>query len=253
MVGALLIPGLSTAGSGFIGFAAGVTADYEGSDDYKAAPGVFGRYAWDSGRSVSLDPEPSTGKAVRLSTNLLASGSGPTWELGPLLQYRLERDDVDNNKVDKMSKIKSTTEAGALFGFRNGPWQAQLSFATDVGNEHDGYLVYLNGAYTATVNNDFKLKFGARTTYASDDYMDTYFGVSSSDAARSGLKTYSADSGMKDVGVSVAAIYDLTQNWGIQANVYYSRLLNDAEDSPLVDDVGDKNQLGGGLAISYRF
>ena len=236
MAGALLMPGLCAAGSGLIGLGAGASPDYEGSDYTEAVPVIFGNYTWDSGRSVSLGGAPSTGRAARLSTNLLASGSGPKWELGPLLQFRMERDDVDNNRVDNMSKVKSTAEAGALVGFRNGPWEAQLSFATDVGDEHDGYLVYLNGAYTATVNNDFKLKFGVRTTYADDDYMDTYFGVSGSDAARSGLKRYSADSGMKDVGVTVTAIYALNKSWGITGGIAYSKLLNDAEDSPLVDD-----------------
>lgn len=254
MAGALLMPGLSAAGSGLIGLGAGAAPDYEGSDDYEAVPVLFGNYTWDSGRSVSLGGAPSTGQAVRLSTNLLASGSGPKWELGPLLQFRMERDDVDNNKVDKMSKVDSTVEAGALVGFSSGPWEAQLSFAADVGNEYDGYLIYLNGAYTATVNDDFKLKLGARTTYASDDYMDTYFGVSSSDAARSGLKRYSVDdSGIKDVGVSVTAIYALNESWGITGGVSYSRLLSDAKDSPLVDDEGDKDQLGASLAITYRF
>ena len=127
-----------------------------------------------------------------------------------------------------------------------------MSFAADVGDEHDGYLVYLNGAYTATVNDDFKLKFGVRTTYADDDYMDTYFGVSGSDSARSGLKQYSADGGMKDVGVSVTANYAMTKSWGITGVVSYSKLLNDAKDSPLVDDEGDDNQLGAVLAITYR-
>ncbi len=159
----------------------------------------------------------------------------------------------NNNKVDKMSKVKGTTEAGALVGFRDGPWEAQLSFAADVGNEYDGYLIYLNGAYTATVNNDFKLKFGVRTTYADENYMDTYFGVSSSDAARSGLKRYSADSGMKDVGVSVTAIYALNKSWGITGGIAFSRLLGDAKKSPLVDDEGDKDQLGASLALTYSF
>jgi outer membrane scaffolding protein for murein synthesis (MipA/OmpV family) len=33
----------------------------------------------------------------------------------------------------------------------------------------------------------------------------------------------------------------------------YARLLGDAEDSPIVDDVGDANQFFGGALINYRF
>jgi MipA family protein len=33
----------------------------------------------------------------------------------------------------------------------------------------------------------------------------------------------------------------------------YARLLSDAADSPLVDDVGDADQFFGGALINYRF
>jgi outer membrane scaffolding protein for murein synthesis (MipA/OmpV family) len=36
-------------------------------------------------------------------------------------------------------------------------------------------------------------------------------------------------------------------------NVSYTRMLNDAEDSPLVKDVGDKNQYTAVVALTYNF
>jgi outer membrane protein len=33
----------------------------------------------------------------------------------------------------------------------------------------------------------------------------------------------------------------------------YTRLLGDAADSPVTDDVGDENQMFGGLLINYTF
>ena len=250
----LATPALCSAAGGFIGLGVSASPDYEGSEDYEGAPAVFGRYVWDTGRYIDLGGAPSTGSAARLSANLLAAGEGGTrWEMGPLLQYRMERDDVDNDKVDDMKKVDSTVEAGAFVGFKSGHWEAQLSFAADVNSEYDGYLVYLNGAYNMEVNDKLKLKFGARTSYADDDYMDAYFGVSSADAARSGLSTYSADEGMKDVGLNLTANYAFNKKWGLIGVVSYNRLLGDAEDSPLVDDEGDKNQLGATLAVTYSF
>ena len=241
------------AGGGFVGLGAGMVPDYEGSDDYEAIPVLFGRYQWDGGRYVDLGGAPSTGSAVRLSANLLPKNSEPTWTLGPLLQYRMKRDDVDNNKVDEMQQVDATVEAGAFVGLKNGPWEANLSFAGDVGSEYDGYLVYLSGAYNRKINDKLSLKFGARTTYADDNYMDTYFGVSGSDAARSGLKKYSADGGMKDWGLNVTANYAINDSWGVTGILSYSRLLGDAEDSPLVSDVGNENQYGATLALTYKF
>jgi len=253
LLGTLAAPAFSAAaGGGFIGLGVGATPDYEGSEDYEAVPALFGRYAWESGRYIDLAGAPSTGSAARLSANLLPGNSGTSWQLGPLLQYRMERDDVDNSKVDKMKKVDGTVEAGAFVGFTSGAWEAELSFAADADSNHDGYLVYLSGAYNMEVNDKLKLKFGARTSYADDDYMDTYFGVSGADATRSSLSRYSADGGMKDWGLSLTANYSINKTWGLIGSLSYSRLLGDAEDSPVVDQ-GDENQYGALLAVTYSF
>lgn len=253
LAGGLVVPAVGVAAGGFVGLGVGAKPDYEGSEDYEATPALFGRYIWDSGRYIDLGGAPSTGSAARLSANLLTARSGTSWELGPLLQYRLERDDVDNDKVDDMKKVDSTVEAGAFLGFTSGHWEGELSFAADTGSEHDGYLVYLSGAYNMKVNDKLNLKFGAQTTYADDDYMDSYFGVSGGDAARSGLSRYSAEEGLKDWGLNLTANYAINQKWGMVGVLSYSRLLGDAEDSPLVSDEGDENQLGATLAVTYKF
>lgn len=43
------------------------------------------------------------------------------------------------------------------------------------------------------------------------------------------------------------------QHWGFMGLVSYKRLLDDAEDSPVVDDEGDENQLMGGILVTYSF
>ena len=46
------------------------------------------------------------------------------------------------------------------------------------------------------------------------------------------------------------------KTWGLAGSVKWTRMLNDAEDSPLVDGnggVGDENQFKGILAVTYAF
>jgi len=111
----------SAMSGGNIGLGVGMAPDYEGSDDSEAAPVLFGRYNWDSGRYVALGGTQEAGKALRLRANLI---SDEMWELGPVLQYRMERDDVDDNQVDRMKDIDAATELGAFVGFKSGPWSA---------------------------------------------------------------------------------------------------------------------------------
>jgi len=243
----------SAMAGGKIGLGVAMAPDYEGSDTNEGTPVLFGSYHWDSGRYVALGGTHEAGKALRVKANLISNDMSPMWELGPVLQYRMERDDVDNNRVDRMDKIDGATEIGAFVGFKSGPWAASLTFAKDASDEHDGEVTELSGSYKIPMNNNFALTFGASASYADSDYMDTYFGVNAGNLASSNLPLYSAGSGWKDVGLRVAADYKLNQNWGLQGGLNYYRLMNDAKDSPLVDDVGDRNQLSASVAVTYVF
>ncbi len=244
---------VAATGGGFVGLGVRLGPDYEGGDDYAATLAPFGRYNWTSGRYVSLGGTAGTEKAARLKANVIASDQGNGLTFGPLLQYRLGRDDVDNNKVDKMKDIDPATEMGAFVGYASGDASVDLAYAGDVSSEHDGSLVYLGGKYKIPVDDKFTMILGVHLTWADDDYMETYFGVSGSNANRSGLPKYKASSGFKDTGFNVTGIYHINDSWGLAGNVGYARMLNDAEDSPLVDKVGDKNQYEAVVAVLYTF
>jgi outer membrane scaffolding protein for murein synthesis (MipA/OmpV family) len=83
--------------------------------------------------------------------------------------------------------------------------------------------------------------------------MSSYFGVSASDAAQNGLSQFDADEGFKDVAVSASYTYSFGERWSVTGVGRYARLLNDAEDSPVVDDRGDANQFVVGLLANFTF
>jgi len=238
-------------GRGLVGLGVGSVPDYEGSDTNKGMIAPFGRYNWASGRYISLGGTANAESAARLKLNVLTKDTA--WELGPVLQYRAERSDVDNNKVDRMKDVNSATEAGAFLGWKADRLSLSTTYVTDVSDEYNGDVWYFNGYYDIPVDEQFKLTLGAYTTWASDDYMDTYFGVNGGDSARSGLPTYRADSGIKDAGMLLIGHYKFNQAWGVAGLVNYTRMLNDAEDSPLVKKVGDENQFKALVAVTYSF
>ena len=49
------------------------------------------------------------------------------------------------------------------------------------------------------------------------------------------------------------ATYRLFERVSISALAIYTRLINDAADSPVVDDVGDENQFFAGALVNYTF
>lgn len=251
------VDAVAPGGKGFVGLGVISKPDYEGSDENKTLVAPFGKYAWASGRYVSLGGSGGSESAGRLSLNLITRDTSETWTLGPLLQYRLKRDDdVDNRQVKRMKEVDAATELGGFLGFKTGPLSAELSFSADVSDEHDGYVVYLKGDYELMKSSKFLLSMGVDTSWADSNYMETYFGVDTKNVGTSGLPFYKPDSGFKDASLSMTGIYYFNSTWGIAANASYTRMLNDAEDSPLVEGrqgVGDKNQLAGVLAVTYSF
>jgi len=227
-----------------LGLGVGVVPDYEGSEDYEAVPVPYFSAQWkNNGRYIRLD-----GSVLKI--NLLTDR---TWSFGPLLQYRKKRDDdVDNNAVSKMKKIDSAIEAGAFVGYKYESWDFGFQVATDVSNEHEGTLATARTGYTFKADR-MSTRIGASITYANSDYMDTYFSVDAKDSARSGLSTYNADSGIKDIGVDLMARYNMTDNWDIRGALAYIALLNDAEDSPVVDDEGESGQFKASVVVIYKF
>ena len=230
------------AGSYTVGLGAGMAPEYEGSDDYKALPMLMFNGKYDSGRSFSL-------LGTNLRVNLIASDM---FQFGPLLKYRMGRDDVDNPYVDRMKDIDDATEAGvfALVDINN--WLLGIDLLADISDTHDGSLVQGNLGYRMKLSGDLVLTPNAFLTYADDDYMDTYFGVNSANVGSSSLAAYKAESGIKDFGARIIANYTPWDRWGVTGILSYSRLLNDAEDSPIVK-TGDDGQMFFGLMGTYRF
>ena len=242
-------------GKGYVGVGAGFIPDYEGSDDYKAVPVIGARYTWASGRFAKLGGAGGVEQAARLSLNLVDQRVTSTWTIGPLLQYRLKRDgsDLDDSRVKKMQDVDAQTEAGAFIGWHKDRVNVEVAFSSDISDKSNGSLGYLSGDYKIPYGAKTTFILGAHLTYASSNFMDEYFGVNKKDAARSGLKRYRADSGLKDTGLKAGMLYSFNPTWSMFASMGYTRMLGDAEDSPLVDDRGDKNQLSGALAAVYMF
>jgi len=227
-----------------VGAGVGMAPDYEGSEDYKGVPLLFARAGWNSGRYVQFF-------ANTLKANVIA---GNTWSVGPLARYRLKRDDdVDNNKVKRMREIDEAIELGGFIGYTMGSWHVSFIAAQDVSDSHDGMMATLEAGYTMDLDEGVKLGISVSTSYADDDYMETYFDVDLDNANRSGLSQYEADGGIKDFGAMVNLAYAPWQNWGVTGILGVKWLVGDAADSPLVDDEGSETQLFSGVMATYRF
>ena len=226
-----------------IGLGIGFAPDYEGSDDMRAVPLLQARFTFTNGMNLGL-----FGNTLRFDMCPDAA-----WNVGPMLRYRAERNDVDNEKVDRMETVDAALEAGAFLNYNIENWVLLFSAAADVSDAHDGSVLDFGIGYRQPLSPQAKLTVFAKGSYASEDYMETYFGVDAADSARSGLPNYEADAELKDVALGGLLQFNIDERWGVLGLLQYTKLLGDAADSPLVDDEGSDNQLVVGLIGNYRF
>jgi outer membrane protein len=232
-----------------LGAGAGMAPDYEGSEDYEFVP------LWNL-RAGNLY-HPNTFVQVlgpRLRSNFLPSDH---WRLGLSGQFIKERDDVEDNQVDDLEKVDPSVMLGAIGGydFFADPREhlaLEVDVRQDVANDN-GFLASARGLYGRPFAERWRFDASVGSTWASEDYMSSYFGIDAGDAARSGLDQFSADEGFKDVSFGGSLTYRMFERFSVSALASYTRLIDDAADSPVVDDAGDENQFFAGALVNYTF
>lgn len=233
-----------------IGGGVGVAPDYEGSEDYEAVPLLH-----TTARDLY---HPDT--YVQFLGNKLNSNFLPheNFRLGMSGQYIAKRDSVDNSQVDALDDVNARVLLGLLVGYDlKLPDDQVLGFEFDPRWDPGGNA---GGLYTMRVKyaipldaGTWRLFGGIESTYASGDYMEEYFSIGGRDSRRSGLDEFDADDGFKDFGLNLGVTYKFATNWSTTLSGSYKRLLSDAEDSPVTDDVGSANQGFFGARLDYSF
>lgn len=236
--------------SGYIGLGMIALPDYEGSEDFQAVPLLAARAQYENYYFET--------RGLGFRVNVLNSDR---IEAGPVFNYNMGRDDdVENNTIASLREIDDAAELGAfvrvpyndLFAPRD-EFALDLSVTTDVSGTHDGTQFTFSPSYSYMFSPRFRLSTSVSTTYATDNYMETYFSVDADNVVRSGLTPFKATASFKDIGLGIMGNYQFDEKWGVIGLVRYTNLLGDASDSPIVNDEGDDNQFMLGTGVTYRF
>ena len=234
-----------------VGVGVGMVPDYLGSDDYTVAAAPFFRWTFaGTERYLQLN-------VTELSFNVL---NHPNFVLGPVVNYRPGRSDVEDDVVDKMEEIDDTFDVGITAGYiwkdKANPrhrFVTNLTYYADAGDVYRGWMVSAGARYWYPVSKPIDLQIGVGANYGNSQYMNTYFGVNSEDSKDSGLKKFTADEGFRDVNAQLAMVFHFSMNWHVGAGVKYFGLISDASDSPIVDKRGDSNQFVYGIGLAYSW
>jgi outer membrane protein len=220
-----------------------VTPKYEGSSSYRVMGAPYLAPAGLSDGDGWLQFKGPDDIRIRL---LQQSG----FELGPVVGWRFGRDEEDGKRLAGLGDVEGGLVVGGYAAYRMGPLAAFASYQHQVTGDETGGQLRLGLEARSKINPWLTLTGTVGTTWANNDYMDSFFGVSASQSVTSGLARYDAGAGIKDVFLGLGAEMPLDDRWTLSVSGRYSRLVGDAADSPIVET---ENQLTGMVGLTYKF
>lgn len=115
---------------------------------------------------------------------------------------------------------------------------------------HEGARAIFAAEFSAPAGDRGQLSAKPFIVWADDTYTQAIYGVSGSEAASSSFSNFDAGSGFERIGAELTASFSITERSGLFLGVEHSRLLGDANDSPISFDDGQTEFSTG---VFYRF
>jgi len=225
-----------------VGLGAQVTPKFTGAEDLRVGP------YWDVDLTRGDDPFPFEAPDEGVGFPLIrASGfeAGPTGNL----EGSRRRKDIGAN----MDEVGVSVEVGAFAQY----WLAPALRLRVEGRKgvtgHKAWVASAGADFVMRDGDKYVFSIGPRVSWSDRKYQTAYFGVNPREAAATGLPGYRPGSGIHAVGAAAGLTYSLSERWGVIGYAKYDRLTGDAADSPFIRTYGKRDQLSGGLGLTYTF
>ncbi|MGB6910410.1 MAG: MipA/OmpV family protein [Methyloceanibacter sp.] len=238
-----------------VGAAAVIKPKYEGSNEHEVIPipVIIPRFV--------SKPEDETSAYSQVRKRLAFRGlddirirvlGGDRFQVGAVTGWITKRDQDDGNLLKGMGDIDGGLVAGAYSAFRLGMFSFDAAYLEKLTGDSAGPQYRFGVETTQQITDRASVGIRVGTTFASAEYMQTYFGVTQaqSSSSRAGLPVYKTDGGIKDVFIAIGGTYDISDRWVFKGGARYGRLLDEAADSPVVQTA---DQVSGTVGLAYRF
>jgi len=152
-----------------------------------------------------------------------------------------------------VGNVSTTFEAGAFAQYEaKDSMRLRVELLKGV-NGHKGLLGSIGADKIWRDGDRYMLSIGPRVLFSDGQYERSYFGVSPSISLASGLPAYRPDGGVYALAMTGGLAYQLDRRWGLFGFARYERLVANAARSPIIRELGSRNQLSGGLGLNYTF
>ena len=225
-----------------VGLGAQLRPEFYGADKTEVAP------LWDfdlarEGKQFRFEAPDDNFAIELIDKNGLA--------FGPVANIERSRKDKDVGAA--VGKVKTTIEVGAFAQYEpSDSFRLRGEIRKGLGG-HDGLVGSIGGDAIWRDGDNYVFSIGPRLLFSNARYQRAFFGVTPAAALATGLPVYDPDGGLHAVGATSGLSYQFGPRFGMFGYARYERLVGDAAKSPIIRELGSRNQASAGVGLSYTF
>lgn len=231
-----------------LGGGVNVAPRYSGSDKSRVGAAQVVDYAMANGFFIS------TTRGVGYGNNI------GNLDYSAAVSYRTGRKDKDvssdsissgSDYLRGMGDIKGSAIVVPGLGYKVTDWlHLQLQAEVPVSERDNGEVVHFGIISPLYISPKNEVTLALTSSWGSDKYMQTYYGVSAAQSAASGFARHDAGAGIYAYSLNLDWTHRLTSRWSVLAAAGATQLTGDAADSPIVQR---KTSPTGSLKVTYSF
>jgi MipA family protein len=242
--------GLGEAPSGkwdiTLGAGIGAAPAFPGAQHERLEPVPFAAITYDN--LIFLGPLGIGINALRWSS----ADSQYGFRAGPVLGYGGGRQDSADPHLNGLGNIEPSLTAGLFASYRAGPFEFSATARQAIIHSENGLVGLVSLNYQIPIiAKTLNFSIGPELTVGNAEYSETWFGVSATQGAQSGLPAFMPSSGvLLEPGVHASATYRYSEHVFVRAFANVKELTGDDANSPIVQS---KTQAAVGLGAGYHF
>ena len=171
--------------------------------------------------------------------------------VGPVANFEAGRKNRDFG--ERVGKVPSTFELGGFVQYQLSEFlRLRAEVRKGVGG-HNGVIASLGADGVWRDGDRYVISAGPRVNFTNSRYQREFFGVSDERSLITGLDEFDPDGGVQSVGLTSSVNAQVTGPFGVFGFARYDHLVGDAGKSPIVRELGSRDQLSAGLGVTYTF
>jgi len=218
---------------------------FRGSDRYRATPVPLVIIRWRDTVSLGQD-----GLSLYWHDDNFRIGGGISYDGGRLDHESSGILNSGDNRLKGLGDVDASVGLRGFVSYKMGPVYLDTSLTKYLGSQNKGVVLNFGASAPLALSKQFIVRPHIGMTWADDNYMRTFFGVSSLQASQSIFPQFNAGAGLEDIDGGLTVVYRVNDHWFLGADASATRYLDQAARSPIT--IADTNATVAAV-IGYHF